>query len=336
MLNTASMPTGDLVSSRDASLRIGERTRVITEAVGHENLSAFDANRVAEELMGDSVFANVVMLGSAWQKGLVPVSKEALVCAIELNNVAVDKNTAAFEFGRLLAARPDALAELLEPERSVSETLEDVIRVRSEFLEDYQDAAYARRFCSTIETFRAGYAGPRADDLAVAAAKSLFKLMAYKDEYEVARLHADERFHRMLSDEFEPGYRIHYHFAPPILPTGIDARGRPRKIELGAWMEQVLRALARLKRYRGSSIDLFAGTNERRTERELIGWYQDLLAEAKQRLSEGNADSWVEILEAPLGIRGFGPVKEEAVLRTKQLVQRKLDQLAQTRTYSAK
>ncbi len=324
VLNRAEMPTGDLVLDRDATLRPDEREAVIRQAVGAENLWGVDANAMAEAAMGDSVFANVMMLGFAWQKGLVPVPNTALKQAILLNGVAVEKNRRAFDLGRVLAEKPDALPHPARPQEPRS--LRALIEHRAEFLTDYQDAAYAARYRATLDRFRAALPGDLdpalADEMTGLAAKSLFKLMAVKDEYEVARLHTEMGFAGTLADEFEEGFKVHYHMAPPLLSLGKDSRGRPAKRRFGSWMTPVLKTLARMRRLRGTALDPFGYIKERREEVALIGWYQDVLARLAARISNLNPDNARCILAAPMEMRGYGPLKAEAVRKRKMEVER--------------
>ncbi|MFC2969428.1 indolepyruvate ferredoxin oxidoreductase family protein [Acidimangrovimonas pyrenivorans] len=300
-VNLAEMPTGDIVLRRDASLKVGERIGAIAGAVGVQNLSAVDANKLAEKLLGDSVFANVIMLGFAWQAGLVPVSLAALERAIELNGVVPEKNRKALAIGRLASTDPDLLREVTGDRPQPERTVEELISARAAFLTDYQDAAYAARYQKAL--------APLPAELKEVAAKALFKLMAYKDEYEVARLHSDPGFAKRIAAEFEDGAKLKYHLAPPLLP-GRDARGRPRKRQFGSWLRPVFPVLAKMKTLRGTAFDPFGHTAERRMERALIAWYEDLLARAGR--DGGSFETWQQILAQPLEIRGYGPVKEAA------------------------
>ncbi len=230
-VNLAEMPTGDVIRSRDASLRVDQRLAAIRQAAG-ENVAAFDANRASEKLLGDTVFANVMMLGFAWQNGLVPVSLEALRQAIELNGVAIEANHRAFLIGRIAAASPEKLGSLLAPPKAGRQTLDQIVTRREAFLTDYQDAAYAARYRSMVDRVRAAEAPFRSEELTTAVAKSLFRLMAYKDEYEVARLHTQTGFANRIAEQFEGDYRVVHHLAPPILNSGIDHRGRPLKRDI--------------------------------------------------------------------------------------------------------
>ena len=317
VLNTAAMPTGDLVLNRDADLKIGAREKVIAGAVGAENLSAFDANTLAERLMGESVFANVMMLGYAWQKGLVPVSEGTLKQAILLNGVAVEKNNRAFDLGRVMAARPEALAG---PEAEAPQSLDEVIARRVQFLTGYQDAAYGERYRAQIEALRASLP----DDLLREAAVSLFRLMAIKDEYEVARLHSRADFAKVLEQEFEGDFRVNYHFAPPILPLGRDARGRPRKRRFGPWMAPVLRGLSAARRVRGTLLDPFRYGADRKLDREVLEWYEAALGQVAQGFAPERQDLCREILASPQEIRGYGPVREAAAERVMEETDRRL------------
>ncbi|WP_339823263.1 indolepyruvate ferredoxin oxidoreductase family protein [Sulfitobacter dubius] len=307
VLNRAEMPTGDLVLNRDADLRIDDREAVIAQAVGADNLSAFDANRMAEVLMGDAVFANVMMLGFAWQKGLVPVSLTALEQAIELNGVVPDKNRAAFGFGRVMAGNPQAIEAHFAPASNPDETVETLIARRMEFLTGYQNATYAQRYKAQIDAL-ASKLPEGSDELMRAAAKSLFKLMAYKDEYEVARLHRQSGFEDRIADSFEGDYKVHYHLAPPAWPTGKDGRGRPNKRKFGSWMGRAFDLLAAMKPLRGTWADPFAYGADRKLEVALIGWFEDVMAKTPALPH----DAALEVLSAPMEIRGYGPVKEAA------------------------
>ncbi|WP_294221778.1 indolepyruvate ferredoxin oxidoreductase family protein [uncultured Shimia sp.] len=313
VLNTAEMPTGDLVLNRDADLKAGVREDVIRKAVGTENVRALNANNMAEKMMGDSVFANVMLLGFAYQRGLVPVSEVALKQAVLLNGVAVEKNAKAFDIGRVLAHDPDAFS--WEKQRE-EETAKAVIAKRVAFLTDYQDATYAGRF----EKRMSNLAKVLPDDLLIEAAKSLFKLMAYKDEYEVARLQQDRQFEVKLSEEFEGNYRVNYHMSPPILPLGRDAQGRPKKMKLGPWMRPVLGTLAKAKVLRGSMLDVFRFSADRKLDRALLVWFEDVLDLVEIGYDASNRDTCWALLTAPREIRGYGVVREASAEKARKSV----------------
>ncbi|WP_415404290.1 indolepyruvate ferredoxin oxidoreductase family protein [Tateyamaria sp. SN3-11] len=317
VLNRAEMPTGDIVLHRDAELRVDAREAAIAGVIGAQHLRSLDANALAERVLGDTVFANVLMLGAAWQMGLVPVSDVALTQAIELNGVAVEANRRAFDLGRVWAHDPSAVEAAPGPQGP--RTAEEIIAHRAGLLTDYQDAGYARRYRDMLDEHTKAFG----EEMRVMAARALYKLMAYKDEYEVARLHTQTGFVEGLSNQFEGDFKVHYHMAPPLLSRAHDARGRPRKRRFGPWMQGAMRLLAKGKRLRGTWADPFGYMAERREERALIYWYIDGLA----RLAGGIADEDAArtFLAAPLEFRGYGPVKSEAVARLKPLADAALE-----------
>ncbi|UGY19832.1 indolepyruvate ferredoxin oxidoreductase family protein [Bradyrhizobium septentrionale] len=321
-VNLAEMPTGDVVRFRDADLASPVRLRAIERVIGAGNLTAIDANALAERLLGDSVYANIMMLGFAWQQGLVPVSLDALTRAIELNGVTVERNKQALAWGRLAFADPDFLPKAENADANAPETLDQMIARRADFLRDYQDEAYAARYRATIDRVRRAEAALNSESLTDAVARSLFKLMAYKDEYEVARLHMQTGFLDELKREFDGDYRVQYHLAPPFLASGHDARGRPRKRAFGQWIQTPLRLLARLKGLRGTAFDVFGYTAERHAERALIGWYETLIDTVLGNLDNTRLPDLVAIAKAPMEIRGYGPVKDAAIDKTKAEVAR--------------
>ncbi|TDK50573.1 indolepyruvate ferredoxin oxidoreductase family protein [Antarcticimicrobium luteum] len=325
-LNRAEMPTGDLVLHRDAQLKVDRREEVIAGVVGAHNLSTLDANAAAEKLLGESVFANVMMLGFAWQNGLVPVSAEALNQAIGLNGVQIEANRTAFAIGRILAAAPDKLAAAYHEDRPEPETLAQMIDRRSGFLEEYQNAAYATRYRTKLDKFRTECPGAP-EDMLRAAAKSLFKLMAYKDEFEVARLMADPKFAAELNQQFDGDFKVHYHLAPPLLSRGKDARGRPLKRRFGPWMGKGFRLLARMKGLRGSALNPFGHHAEARLHRELLAWYEGALDRVAAAYAPERAEACTAILNAPMDIRGYGPVRMQAAQQARRDAEAALQRL---------
>jgi len=326
LVNTAEMPTGDIVRQRDADLATRRRLKAIEAAMGADNVRAIDANALAETLFGDAVFANIVMLGHAWQQGLVPVGLEALHRAITLNGVAVERNRQAFAAGRLAAADPAAFAQM--PNAVETESLDAVIARRERFLADYQDEAWARRYRAAVDKVRAAERPFGSEALTLAVARSLFKLMSYKDEYEVARLHMQTGFLDELKQRFEGDFTVNYHFAPPFLGGEKDARGRPLKRRFGQWIQTPLRLLARFKGLRGTAFDPFGYTAERKMERALIGWYEGLVEELLARLTTRGPDALATIAALPMDIRGYGPVKDAAVERVKAAAEQRLNELS--------
>jgi len=285
---------------------------ILYHVLGESRVDSLNATQAALTLMGDSIGANILMLGHAWQKGEIPVSLDALTRAIELNGVAVAANKRIFGWGRLLAADPAAVADLLADDGAPTrfkpaESLDDVIARRVEFLTDYQDGAYANRFAARIARLRGAEKSLNGrSELTDAAARSLFKLMAYKDEYEVARLFTQSDFESRLADQFEGDYSIAYHLAPPMFSS-------PRKRRFGPWIRPAMKALARMKGLRGSWADPFGYLPDRRTERALCARFEAMVDEIARSLTDRNRDAALALLALPMEIRGFGPVKERAL-----------------------
>ncbi len=327
VLNRAEMPTGDLVLRRDADLMTGLREKEIEAVVGAENLSGFNANEAAEALLGDAVLANVMMLGFAWQKGLVPVSGAALSQAIELNGVAIDKNHLAFAIGRAMAVDPALVSQFYDETPEEGETLQQMIDRRAAFLTEYQDAAYAERYRNTLDRLRSSLPADVQDDLVTRAAKSLFKLMAYKDEFEVARLLTADSFKEQIAAEFDGNYSVKYHLAPPLLARGKDSRGRPKKSAFGAWLRPALSVMAKAKGLRGSAFNPFGYHAEARLHRDLLDWYEAAMTKVARAYGADRHDTCADILAAPMEIRGYGPVRMEAAAKVRKEVDQQLGQL---------
>jgi indolepyruvate ferredoxin oxidoreductase len=327
VINTGEMPTGDVVRFRDADLEIPTRLRALETLIGAGALWHLNANAAAESLLGDAVFANVMMLGFGWQHGLVPVSHAALMRAIELNGVAVEQNKAAFAWGRLACADAAFVRQAMGGGAPAAETLDGAIARREAFLADYQNAAYAKKYRMLIDRMRRAEASLGSERVTDAVARSLFKLMAYKDEYEVARLHVGTGFIERLHDRFEDDFKITYHLAPPLLPGERDWRGRPRKRQFGQWVLTLFQVLARLKFLRGTRFDIFGYTAERRMERDLVAWFETVIGQLQSRLSAGTLTEITEIARMPMDIRGYGPVKSESAHKVRGDMERRLTAL---------
>jgi len=321
-LNGHSTPTAAFVKNSNWSNPADACAAEVVKAVGPEGVSAFDADKLATQLMGDSIYTNPLMLGFAWQKGWVPLARESLLRAIELNGVTVDKNKAAFEWGRRAAHDWAAVEKLLAPAQVIEfkkrETLETLIARRVEFLTDYQDAAYARRYREFVEKVRAAEAPLGKSTLTESVARYLFKLMAYKDEYEVARLYTQTGFEEKVAAQFEGDYKINFHLAPPAIAKH-NEKGELVKQKFGPAMMTGFRLLTKLKGLRGTAFDVFGRTEERRTERALIGEYRGSIEAVLFSLNASNHDLAVEIARIPDQIKGFGHVKERnlAAARTR-------------------
>ena len=320
VVNTAEIMPGDFTRDADFSLPAERIKRAIVKAAGAERTTFFDAALTANRLFGNAVAANMFMLGIACQRGALPVSSEAVERAIALNGQAVEMNISAFRWGRRAAHDPASVLTLSgvtgEPAPSETMTAEELIDHRANDLVAYQNAAYARRYREALaplveaETRIFCAAG----EATKAAARSLYKLMAIKDEYEVARLFSDGRFQDKLDAQFESYERIEFHLAPPILAPK-DASGRPRKLRFGPFMRHGFRLLAALRSIRGRWYDPFAHTTERRLERGLVADYVAEIAKISRTLGRENLSIAIDFLIYPEKIRGFGHVKEESLRR---------------------
>ncbi len=327
--NTDILPTADFIRNRNIDFESARRLKTLREACDPEAFAAADVIDLSRRLLGDTVFSNMMLLGMAWQKGLVPLSADALRRAIELNGVSVSKNMRAFDLGRAVADDEAGLrrAAGLSTTPPAPLTLPALIERRAQELTDYQNAAYAARYREFVTTIAEASRRIGAEErLTRAVAENLFKLMAYKDEYEVARLYASADFRRRLEAEFEGDVRLKFHLAPPLLARDIDALGRPKKREFGPFIMAAFALLARFKWLRGGPLDLFGRTEERRIERRLIEDYRRDIEAAIATLDAQNLSLVVELARLPEDIRGFGPVKlasvEKAMARRADLLRR--------------
>ncbi len=322
-LNTHGTPTASFVRNPDWQFPGGNCEAAVRASVGDALVGAFDAEQVAQQMLGDSIYTNSLMMGYAWQKGRIPLSHAAIMRAIELNGVQIDNNKAAFEWGRRAAHDLASVQALFKAQAVIQfvkkPSLEETVRTRVDFLTGYQDAAYAADYKAFVEKVRAAetpLGGGTA--LTEAVARYLFKLMAYKDEYEVARLHTDPAFTAKIAEMFEGDYKLVHHLAPPLTAKR-DAQGHLKKQPFGPWMRSAFGLLTKLKGLRGGALDLFGRTDERRTERALIGEYKACIDELLKTLNAGNRALAAEIARIPDEIRGYGHVKERhlAAARTK-------------------
>jgi indolepyruvate ferredoxin oxidoreductase len=334
-------PTGDFQSNSAIDLSKQRFLSAIRKQVDAQHITTVHAHTFSTKLSGDSIFTNIMMVGFAAQQGLLPLSVASIEEAVRLNGVAVKANLQAFGLGRLAAVRPEALIALAgEPadETVFPQTLPEMLASRGRHLAAYQDQAYADRYLAFMRELeetvrRRGVAAPEA--FLMAAANQLARLMAYKDEYEVARLYSAPAFEQALRDQFSGDVRISLNLAPPLLPLGKDAKtGRPRKIELGAWVLPALKVLARFKGLRGGPLDPFGYTAERRMERALIGEHRALLGEAADRLTDANLSVATRLADAAGLVAGYGAVKDEGVARYREQVRAlrgELDRTAEAR-----
>jgi indolepyruvate ferredoxin oxidoreductase len=327
VVNANVTPTAEFMKDPDRRLPGSDLQRDITDACGEGNVDFVPATSVATALMGDAIASNMFMLGYAYQKGWVPLAAASLERAIELNGVAVDFNQQSFRWGRHAAldlARVQRLAtpaQVMDFDHGISRSLDDLVARRVELLTVYQDPAYAARYKALVEKVRTvEQRAVGSSSLARAVARTYAKLLSYKDEYEVARLHADPAFRRKIAEQFEGDYKVAYHLAPPLLASRDPLTGEPRKMRFGPWMLPVFKVLQRLKFLRGTALDPFGRTADRRMERALIRDYEDMVDVLLAGLSPKNHVLAVEIAQYADEIRGFGHVKDKnaAVARKKR------------------
>jgi indolepyruvate ferredoxin oxidoreductase len=324
VVNLHQQMTGDFTRNAEMQFPASSLKRTISDGVGEGNVHFVEATRIATALLGNSIATNMFMLGLAFQKGLVPVGSEAINKAIELNGTAVKMNQAAFLWGRRAEVDLAAVERLIGPRAEVeksarlSQTLDEIIERRVEFLTGYQNAAYALRYSSLIEKVRDAEAKIRGHGgLAEAVARYYFKLLAYKDEYEVARLFTDGSFKQKVASMFEGDYKLRFHLAPPLLSKRHSETGELTKSEYRAWVFGAFKMLAKLKFLRGGRLDVFGYTKERRVERGLISEYEQIIGELLVSLSADNHALAVRIASIPEDIRGFGHVKERNIGKAK-------------------
>jgi indolepyruvate ferredoxin oxidoreductase len=337
VINSHQSYPGSFTRNPDMSFPLKEMLDAIGLALGHKNLEVLDASGIATALMGDSIATNLFMLGYAWQKGLVPVSEEALMQAILLNGAAIEMNQRAFAWGRMAAHDLAAVREAAGLNRpkllpvktlvhsdgvswedaGVADTLEEIIARREAFLTDWQDAAWAQRYRSFVDEVRRAERErvPGSEALTRAVAKYLGKLMAYKDEFEVARLYTSGEFEKRVRETFDGDYTIAFNLAPPLLAKKDPVTGHLKKAEYGPWIFTAFKWLAKLRKYRGAWWDVFSKTAERRMERQLIEDYRATISELLQTLDRSKLRLAVEIAELPEQIRGYAHVKEAHLAR---------------------
>jgi indolepyruvate ferredoxin oxidoreductase len=320
VINTHLIPIADFILDRDFNFQ-SRKVNAVLETALRKDSSFFDFTRPAEVLLGDSIATNMMMMGYAYQKGLLPLAATAIEQAIEVNGVAVKMNTEAFRLGRLAAADPARLAEMMKghdetvaPKTLDAMSLDEIIAHRSALLTNYQNAKLAERYRNLVSQVRdAALNGGYGEALPRAVAVNYAKLLAYKDEYEVARLYTDGNFEKQLRDQFEGDFKFNFNLAPPLLGGGTDALGRPRKRAFGAWMMPLFRLLAKMRGLRGTAFDIFGYSADRKLERDLIAGYEKDVATVLGLLSPLNLDTAVELLSMPDRIRGYGPVKDKSV-----------------------
>ena len=327
LINTDTSPTSDFTRDPDWNLPSGDLRAEILAAAHPANAEFVEAGKLATALLGDAIATNMFMLGYAFQKGWVPLQEESIQQAIELNGVSVKLNQGAFVWGRRAAcdlARVQVLAapaKIIAITKPPSKDLDDIVSRSSEFLTAYQDKNYADRYRTLVARTRAAEAalGTTTTRLADAVARSYFKLLAYKDEYEVARLYTQPNFMRRIDDMFEGNYRLTFHLAPPVLNPPDPLTGVAKKSTFGPWMLTAFRVLARFKGLRGTALDPFGRTSERRLERQLITDYERTITDLLAGLTVENLETATSIAALPQEIRGFGHIKLRSIERARRI-----------------
>ena len=328
ILNTHKAQTGEFTHKPDWNIPAQKVISSIAALCGESNLSTLEATQIATSLSGDSIATNMFMLGYAWQMGYVPVSREAIMKAIELNGVSIPMNQQAFVWGRRAAWNLDKVKELATPHkaadgsdrhRQISTTLEEIIDRRMMSLTGYQNHAWANRYKALVDVVREADIKLKGNPgkLTEAVARYYYKLMSYKDEYEVARLYTDGQFLSQLKNTFAGDIRLRFNMAPPLLAKRDAVTGHLKKMEFGPWVLHAFRLMTKLKGLRGTPFDIFGYTAERRMERQLIKDYKKTLEDILPRLTAANYDLAVEIATIPEHIRGYGHVKEEHLKKAK-------------------
>jgi indolepyruvate ferredoxin oxidoreductase len=321
-LNSNSTPTAAFVKNGNWQNPAEQCVAEITAQVGPDGVGAFDADALAKQVMGDTIYVNPMILGYAWQKGWIPLHRESLLRAIELNDVQVKNNLAAFEWGRHAAHQPDALMKSLQPVQVIQfkkrESLQDLIADRMARLTDYQDKDYALLYQGIVARVQTAEAALGKTLLSETVARQLYRLMAYKDEYEVARLHTQTGFLERIHNSFEGDFKVHYHLAPPLWSQR-NNRGELVKKKFGPIMLTGFKILAKLKGLRGTRLDIFGKTEERQTERALIREYVQHIDSVLACLNSDNHAHAVAVAQVPENIKGYGHVKERNIRAARAL-----------------
>ena len=312
-LNSHSSPTAAFVKNTMWENPAQECASYIAQAVGQTQLACMDADNLSTQLMGDTIYINPMLLGYAWQKGWVPLTLEALLRAIELNAVAVQNNLAAFEWGRHAAHQLSAVQALLNPGQVIEfkkrDRLEDLVSKRVAFLTSYQNASYAQSYENFVFQVQTKEVALGQTLLSETVARNLFKLMAYKDEYEVARLHTERSFTERIENMFEGDFKVHYHLAPPLIARR-NEKGELVKQKMSPHLRFGFEVLKHFKFLRGSALDIFGASHERQTERALIQEYRSSVESLLSGLKTENHSLAVKVANMPEQIKGFGHVKE--------------------------
>ena len=324
VVNSTTAPIAEFVKNPNWQLPGSDLRHDVLEACSKGNADFVDAAELATSLMGDSIATNMFMLGYAFQKGWVPLSSASIERAVEINGVAVEFNLKSFVWGRRAAIdlervrRAATPADVIPISQHMSRTLDELVERRVKLLTDYQDKAYAGRYSALVARVRKVEADTiGGEKLAEAVARYFAKLMAYKDEYEVARLYTDGEFRKKIGAMFEGDYKLVFHLAPPLLAKADPQTGEPKKMQFGPWMMAAFGVLARFKGLRGGALDPFGRTEERRMERQLIVDYERTIDEILSGLTRDNHALAVQIASLPESIRGYGHIKAKSAAKAR-------------------
>jgi indolepyruvate ferredoxin oxidoreductase len=337
VINTDSTPVAAFVLNNDINFHEAQVRKTLLESTRPDGQDFVPATSYALALMGDEIATNIFIMGFAWQKALIPLSRAAIERAIELNGVAVEDNKRAFAFGRLAAHDPAKVEELVKAaqggvaEEEIAQTVGEIVEKRMKYLKAYQGGGLAKRYRKLVDRVaeaEKSVAGAEASALAEATARFYHKLLAYKDEYEVARLYTDGTFRRNLRAAFEGDYEIKFHMAPPIMEKPDPATGRPKKRTFGKWMYPALFMLAKFRFLRGTPLDIFGYHRDRVAERALIREYEQTVDTALHYLTAENHALCAELLSLPDMIRGYGPVKEKNIAAARARRNELIDRIA--------
>ena len=330
VVNSDVATTSEFTKNPDLHIPVREMEVVLQEAMGERDgksaVDFVDASALTTALMGDAIFTNPFVMGYAWQKGMIPLGFASIMRAIELNGQAIEKNKQAFDWGRRAAVDLNSVQKMATPPEAkpdsqrMSQTIEEMIARRKIHLIAYQNAAYAERYSALVAKVQSVETGKVSGKkaLSAAVARYYFKLMAYKDEYEVARLYTDSDFVKRVAAQFEGDYKFTFHLAPPIMSDLDPVTGEARKKVFGPWMMSAFGVLAKFKGLRGTAFDVFGYSEERRMERRLIADYEKMIDDLLGSLSTGNYDLAVDIASIPEHIRGFGHVKHQHLAEAKK------------------
>ena len=356
VINSDVAPTSDFLRQRDWTLPEQALRGNILEAAGERDIDFLDASELAVTLLGDAIYTNPLLMGYAWQKGWLPLTRESILRAFELNAVSVKRNQDAFEWGRRYAADALAVRRHVAPAQVISinrkagsgagkgDDLDALTRHRAGELVKFQNAALAERYLARVAQVReaeekclASGAQSRPAGLAArwplaeAVASNYYKLLACKDEYEVARLHLDPAFHASIAAQFEGDYRLRFHMSPPLFARIDERTGKPRKASYGRWIVPAFHMLKAFRFLRGTAFDPFGYSAERREERALVKQYEQCLDEVVKVLAPGNHAVALELARVPDQVRGYGHVKEPAMRDARLALTRLLGEMSEAR-----